>query len=184
MILWIVWYRRNLVRVKDEDYPVSKVVPNALQALEDFRRANQAAVTQSATSSSPQVRCSPPPPNYLKVNFDGATFKEIGKAGIGVVIRDSQGQVLASLSKQVDLPFSSDMVEAQAAARAMAFTEEIGCPPFILEGDSEAVIKTLNSEEERLSPSGQILSAAKNMTETIVFLFLMYVELVILWHII
>ncbi|KAK7830719.1 hypothetical protein CFP56_027986 [Quercus suber] len=61
------------------------------------------------------------PPNYLKVNFDGATFKEIGKAGIGVVIRDSQGQVIASLSKQVDLSFSSGMVEAQAAARAMAF---------------------------------------------------------------
>ena len=28
----------------------------------------------------------PPPDASLKVNFDGATFKDIGKAGLGAVI--------------------------------------------------------------------------------------------------
>ena len=79
--------------------------------------------------------------------------------------------VIASLSEQVNLPFLSDMVEAQAAARAMAFATEIECPPFILEGDSETVIKTLNSEEESLSTFGHILTAAKKMTESTCFSF-------------
>ena len=102
MVLWTIWYRRNQIRVKNEDYPISKVVLNAFQALEDFKRANHVAPTQIATISSPQTRWSPPPSNYLKVNFDGATFKDIGKAGLGVVIRDSHGQVIASPSEQVN----------------------------------------------------------------------------------
>ena len=53
----------------------------------------------------------------------------------------------------------------------MAFAMEIGCPPFILEGDLETVIKTLNSEEESLSPFGHILTAAKKMTESTCFSF-------------
>ncbi|KAL0016822.1 hypothetical protein SO802_003891, partial [Lithocarpus litseifolius] len=72
-----------------------------------------------------------------------ATFKEIHKAGLGVVIRNSLGQPIASLSELVNLPYSSDIVEAMAAARAIYFAQEIGLNSFIIEGDSEAVIKCL-----------------------------------------
>ena len=108
---------------------------------------------------------SPPPTNSLKVNFDGALFKDIGKVGLGVVIRNNQGQAIASLSEQIPLPFSSDVVEALAAARAISFARELGCFSFILEGDSDVVIKTLISEEESLSPCGHILTSAKANTD-------------------
>lgn len=71
-----------------------------------------------------------------------------------MVIRDSQGQAVASLSEQIHLPFSTDMVEALTTARAVSFALEIGCSPFILKGDSELVIKTLCSEERSLSLYG------------------------------
>lgn len=88
------------------------MVPNAVQALQVFKQANYVTSTQSINNVPPQIKWSPPPLNYLKVNFDGATFKDIGKAGIGAVIRDNHGQVITSLSKQVNLPFSFDMIEA------------------------------------------------------------------------
>jgi len=166
MVMWTIWHRRNQIRAKNEDYPISQVVPIAEQALQVFMQANHAAPTQSVTNASPQIRWTPPPTNYPKVNFDGATFKDIGRAGIDAVICDNHGQVIASLSEQVNLPFSSDMVEAQAAARAMSFALEIGCSSFILEGKLESVIKTLNSEGESFSPFGHILTAAKNLTNT------------------
>ncbi|KAL0000730.1 hypothetical protein SO802_014511 [Lithocarpus litseifolius] len=72
---------------------------------------------------------------------------------------------MASLSEQIHLPVSSDMVEALAAARAISFALEIGCSPFILEGDSELVIKTLCSEERSLASFGHILESAKALTE-------------------
>jgi len=34
---------------------------------------------------------------FLKINFDEATFKDIDKAGIWVMIRDSHGQAIAPL---------------------------------------------------------------------------------------
>ena len=61
------------------------------------------AFSQMSTHSPTQVRWSPPP---LILNFDGATFKDIGRAGLGVVVRDNQGQALALLSERVPLPFS------------------------------------------------------------------------------
>ncbi|XP_075636769.1 uncharacterized protein LOC142609006 [Castanea sativa] len=100
----------------------------------------------------------------LKVNFDGATFRDIGRVGIGVVIRDSAGQAIASLSEQVHLPHSFDIVKALAIARAISFALELGFSSFILEGDSEAVIKSLTTED--VSPFGHILALAKGNTNS------------------
>ena len=100
------------------------------------------------------------------MNFDGATFKEIHKAGLGVVIRNSLRKPIASLSKLVNLPYSSDIVEAMAATRAIYFAQEIGLNSFILEGDSEAMIKCLRSDDDSFSLFGHILAVAKATTET------------------
>lgn len=77
----------------------------------------------------------PLPANSLKVNFDGETFKDIGMAGLGDVIRNSLGQAIASLSEQVPFPHSSDIVEALATTRAISFVLELGFSTFILEGN-------------------------------------------------
>ena len=69
----------------------------------------------------PRAQLSSPQPNCFKLNFDEAIFPELGKAGLGVVINDSQGIVIASLLEQAPLPFSSNIVEAMAAARALVF---------------------------------------------------------------
>ena len=101
----------------------------------------------------------------MKINFDGPTFKDINKAGLRVVIRDGLGQVLASLSKQIQLPYSSDLIEAMAAARAISFAAELGFSRFILEGDSELIIKALQNKEDSLAPFGHILAAVKTSTD-------------------
>ena len=88
----------------------------------------------------------------MKINFDRATFKDINKAGLGIVIQDGLGQVLASLSEQIQLPYSSDLVEAIAAARAIYFAAELGFSSYVLESDSELIIKALKNEEDSLAP--------------------------------
>ena len=39
----------------------------------------------------------PPPPGVFKVNVDGASSDQDGSSSVGVVIRDSNGQVMAAL---------------------------------------------------------------------------------------
>ena len=38
---------------------------------------------------------------FVKVNFDGVVFGELNKSGVGVVIRDNNGAVLASCSEKL-----------------------------------------------------------------------------------
>lgn len=121
------------------------MVPQATQPLSDFKQFNISLPSQQDVTRQSHVPSQwlPPPTDCSRVNFDGATFPKLGKAGLGVVIRNWQGNVVASLSEQAPLPFSPDIVEAMAAARAISFARELGIKPFILEGDSEVVINTL-----------------------------------------
>lgn len=103
--------------MKNVDYLISQVASNAQQALQDFNRATSSSLVPLMFPYKADGLDSPPPLNSWKVNFDGATFKDMGKAGLGVVIWDSQGQAIASLSKQIPLPFSLDVVEAMVVSR-------------------------------------------------------------------
>lgn len=114
------------------------------------------------------------------MNFDGATFKELNKVGLSVVIQNSLGQPIASLSEMVNLPYSSDIVEAMVAARAIYFAQELGLTSFILEGDSGIVIKSLRSDDNSFSPFSHILTAAKAATETSCCISFFHIHLIIL----
>lgn len=45
-----------------------------------------------------RVKWKPPTGNRFKVSFDSVVFREVNEAGIDVVIRDGEGQVLASMA--------------------------------------------------------------------------------------
>lgn len=105
---------------------------------------------------------SPSPSSPLvKVNFDGVVFKETGNARIGVIIRDSQGLVIKSMTKKVLLPHSVAAVEALAVVNALNFAQKLNLSSIILEGDSEIVIKALKSEDESSSSRGHLTAEAK-----------------------
>ena len=50
------------------------------------------------------VKWKPPNENVVKVNFDGALFGESDCARLGVVVRNSEGAVLAALSEKIVKP--------------------------------------------------------------------------------
>ena len=90
-----------------------------LQFAKDRRKEFQTAQsTFSKQMHRKHTRWKPPEAGQFKVNYDGAVFREQGRAGIGVVIRNSDGAVLASLSQQIPLPTTVAQVEALAARRA------------------------------------------------------------------
>lgn len=89
--------------------------------MEVFQQANLDAAIHFRDPHHSRDRWSPSAEGEIKINFDGAQFRDMGKAGLGVVIRNSRGQALASLLEQASLLFSSDITEALAAARAISF---------------------------------------------------------------
>ena len=85
-----------------------------------------------------------PSAGFYKINFDGVIFESTARAGLGVVVRDEEGMVIAALSQNIKLPSSVDLVEALAAQRAILFAQEISVTHVEVEGDSLKVITAIN----------------------------------------
>lgn len=65
---------------------------------------------------------------------------------------------MATLSQQIPLPTSVEMVEVLAARRALLFARELGFESLVDEGDSEIIIKAINGGGTMLlSEFGHIL---------------------------
>ena len=88
-------------------------------------------------------RWSPPPPNWYKVNVDRAVFKEQGSIGVGVVIRNAQGEVVGAMSKKISRPLGVIEVEARAMEVGILFAWDLGLKNIVAEGDSLAVVQAL-----------------------------------------
>ena len=64
----------------------------------------------------PRMKWKPPNVTDFKINFDGAVFRQENKSGIGVVIRDNSGVVIASLAQLIEPAFQPIEIEAIATA--------------------------------------------------------------------
>ena len=93
MILAQLWTRRNKLRSGEVAAPMSKIVGLATDGLQEFQRA--LSVPQPAMRSVSSDRWTPPPSGWLKINFDGATFKVRKLVGLGGVIRNDNGLIMA-----------------------------------------------------------------------------------------
>ncbi|KAL0010265.1 hypothetical protein SO802_005373 [Lithocarpus litseifolius] len=86
------------------------------------------------------------------------SFLELAKASIGVVIRDSKGQVMVSLAQRIPLPSTVIEVEALAVRRAMELALETGLNKGVLEGDSLILMNALKSNSHSLAQFGHIIN--------------------------
>ena len=106
----------------------------------------------------------PPPSTCFKINFNGATFVAKNKSSIGVVIRDSQGMVIAFLSQLIPQEFQAVEIEALVALRALEFALELGPASVVLEGDSKVDMDALADEAISLSSYGLLIANAKSLS--------------------
>ena len=80
------------------------------------------------------------------------------KSGIGVVVRDCRGEVIASLVQQLDQAFQPMEVVAMAACRAVEFGSELGLHNVIVEGDSELIVKALRCKDNGLTSYAHLIN--------------------------
>ena len=88
MVAWAIWQRRNKLRLKEDNTPIHKVYKSALSLLTEFQ---QKKPSHTGQRFSRPTHWTPPPPNSVKVNFDGAVFGDLNEAGVGVVVRNDRG---------------------------------------------------------------------------------------------
>ena len=98
-IAWSIWFNRNEVRHRGSKKSGVALVQWTTQYLEEYSAAN---CLPAMTPMIQVVGWSPPPMLRCKINVDGAIFKAHEAVGVGNLIRDSHGQVVAALSKKIN----------------------------------------------------------------------------------
>ena len=155
MIISQLWTRRNKLWVGEGEAPLSKIFGLATDSLLGFQRVQSFA--QPASRSVISTKWSPPPLGWVKVNFDGATFKERNLAGLGGVICDNKGLIMAAFTQTIPLPILVETVEVLAARSALVLANELSLNQVQLEGDSEIIINALSKGGKDSSSFGHIL---------------------------
>ena len=104
--------------------PITQIHRDALERLQEFQVATNHPLHIPTEANS--AHWLPPLPQQFKANCDGALFQDINRAGLGVVIRNHEGLVMAALAEQVPLPPSVEDVEAMAWRRVVKLAGELG----------------------------------------------------------
>ncbi|XP_030923046.1 uncharacterized protein LOC115949925 [Quercus lobata] len=164
---WAVWNRRNQVRLKETTCPLEQIHALSKDRKNEFQLLHQTVGTPQHRN---HVRWKPPDQGLYKVNYDGAIFAQQARAGIGVVIRNEDGAVMASMAQQLPLLTTVAQVEALAARRAMEFALDLGITRVIMERDSEVICKELKDPNPSLALHGHILQDIKFLSSTFQFI--------------
>lgn len=119
---------------------------SSLSLLEEFQLANEGPT--ATTVRSHDVKWVLPHEGRYKVNVDGAVFSKRKQAGVGVVIRDATGQVVAALSRKLDSPLGPLETEAKVMEVGVGFAMEVGVRDVTFEGDSQVICNAIHGLTE------------------------------------
>ena len=109
----------------------------------------------------------PPALSQYKASCDRAIFQDTNSAGLGVVVRDLGGWVIAALSECINIPSSVEELEALACRRAISFAIEIGLQDVVFEGDSKTIYSHLTSDAPCLAPFGHLIDDSRILASTL-----------------
>ena len=160
----LIWAGSNQIRIGEKALPIEKINSTALENLQEFQLAS--STPHCAPPTIKPAKWSPPPPSWMKVNFDGATFSSKGLASLGAIIRNDQGLVMAAYKHPIPLPTSVETMKVLATHSAIYLARDLNFNKVIFEGNSEIIIKAINKGDLVSSSFGHILKDINLLSKT------------------
>lgn len=110
-----------------------------------------------------ECKWTPPPQDWIKLNFDGASRGNPGIAGLGFILRDHKGQWLAQRAKPLGHT-TNNLAELEAVKEGLTLCNRINIRKLIIEGDSQII---LNALRKRTTPNWRINSSLEEAIKKI-----------------
>lgn len=85
----------------------------------------------------------PPGENYLKANWNATLDVKSRKMGIGVIIKNEKGEVIATCCDSRDYVNQLALAECLALRKAMGFCRDLSFNRVILEGDAQVIVNVV-----------------------------------------
>ncbi|KAK2651128.1 hypothetical protein Ddye_018617 [Dipteronia dyeriana] len=157
VVMWCAWNKQNKRLHNSNLYYDEDVVSWAETFLSDFQKANGVCKGRHVSNFMDDSSWIPPPLGRLKINTDTAIDVAKKRVGIGIIVRDSTGAVMASSSQQVKASYDPHTVESLAIYKGLQFALESGFWNCVLESDAQVVVNLINSNSYVSSDVGVII---------------------------
>ncbi|XP_042974604.1 uncharacterized protein LOC122306236 [Carya illinoinensis] len=150
ILLRKVWLRRNdwifekIMACPKNSFSATKA------ALHEFRDS-QVALTQRGAvqkTNTEMVRWEKPERGYVKVNWDASMDLKGKRMGIGIMIRDEQGETMVTVCDQKPNMVEAAVAESLALRKAAEICSELNIQRAIFEGNAKVVILVVNGDED------------------------------------
>ncbi|KAK8669923.1 hypothetical protein V6N13_104690 [Hibiscus sabdariffa] len=142
--IWAIWFHRNNKLHNNPQQRPIEIAQFVIQHLKEFQDSGALPVLQPSSSHIPRS-WSPLPENYVKVNFD-ASFNSLNNcSGTGIIIRNSNCEIMASCAHpNPDTP-NATFAEALACKQAVLLSCDLGFQKVIVEGDALSIINKIKN---------------------------------------
>ncbi|KAG7967769.1 hypothetical protein I3843_08G116200 [Carya illinoinensis] len=161
VVAWGLWNRRNKFIYEDASLTINTAVNNALSLKQEYSKVQVFHGFDKRINHV--VYWHAPPIGYLKLNVDGATFSDYFSAGVGIILRDHNGDVVVAASKVEREVSSPEFIEAIALLRGLQLCAQWGVPKIILESDSLILVNSLNEGAKYLTEFDFILQDIRRL---------------------
>ncbi|KAH9769811.1 reverse transcriptase domain-containing protein [Citrus sinensis] len=143
-----IWHSRNLLIFKSKREDSQSSVAAAEAVVQAYRRIQMPLMQEGSRHEDVvQKRWKPPPAGWFKANVDAAVKTDQQRTGLGIVIRNPEGKVVAAAVKTTTFLDKVDYAEAEAIQFGLEITEHAGCIPVIMESDSQEVVSLMSCKK-------------------------------------
>ena len=98
-----------------------------------------------------------------KLNYDAAVFADYASSGFGAMIRNSSGEVMATMTAKGPAVQDSDEAELLACHKALKFAIDDGFTVLIMEGDSVNATRCIASGKDNQLALGHVVGDIRHL---------------------
>ncbi|KAL5559292.1 hypothetical protein UlMin_035503 [Ulmus minor] len=162
ILSWQVWAARNNHFHKNSCPSPERVVDDAIKWLDDFISVTDSK-PKNGTNRSADTRWKPPDRGKFLINVDAATNIRSGARGLGVIIRNSVGEVFCARAIHWPFPVSVEAAESLAIKWGIITALEADLTGFTIASDCVSIVTALNNENMNYGECGVILDEILNL---------------------
>ncbi|KAJ4706853.1 Ribonuclease H-like domain containing protein [Melia azedarach] len=141
VVSWFIWKERSNHLHNNKFERSEQTLSKAESFLEVYQAATRNKVSPHVQLPMPSSTAIwSPPGSGLKLNVDATINNQKGQAGLGCIIRNSSGDVMAAASTKRACLGSVEVAEALAILEGIHLAKESGLHLTLIESDSANVV--------------------------------------------
>ncbi|KAM6557292.1 hypothetical protein CsatB_004311 [Cannabis sativa] len=161
--LWFLWNdRNNFIHGKPGLSPTQLWAKSVAYFCNFQQQSTSSKSIRDSTGAAAQPHWICPPLDKLKMNVDAACDISRNKIGVGIIIRNSSGQVVAAYSKPLTGRLKPQEMEAKALLMGINWAARCNLSVNLFESDSLILVNSINSNSNAISSFGDLVLDIKN----------------------